>query len=158
MAEMVGRPVAKEDESVVVSVHDERAILAKVSEPVHSAVGMKNAIGERKLGAGGVDEIEKWNGERSDGSILLELEGAGGPALLFSADGRLAIVWDIRPDLNCRTGVELSGRYGRGKGEMASMKWDVQDRSLVEGRAEGDHGLLLQEERGQPPKPCRIHA
>ena len=96
MAKMVGGPVAEEDEPVIVSVHDKRAVLSKVSEPLDTAVGMKNAVGERKLGAGGVNEIEERNVQISDGSILVELEGAGGPSLLlFSADWRLAIVWDI---------------------------------------------------------------
>jgi len=95
MAERAGGPVTEEDESIVVFVDDKGAVLAKVSEPLDCAVGMKNAVSERKLGAGGMDEIEERNGERSDGGILGELEGAGGPVLLFSADGGLAIVWDI---------------------------------------------------------------
>ena len=99
---------------------------------------MKNAIGEGELGAGGMDEIEEWNGERSDGGILLlELEGAGGPfLLLFSAD---AIVWNIRPDLDCRTSVELSGRHRRREREMARMGGYVEDRGFAEGWIEGDH-------------------
>ena len=91
----VGRPAAKEDEPIVVSVHDKRTVSSKVSEPLNAPVGMKDAIGEGELGAGGMDEIKEWNGERSDGRVLLELEGAGEPALLFSADGSLAIVWDV---------------------------------------------------------------
>ena len=75
MAEVIGRPVAEENESIVVSVHDKGAVLAKVAEPLDGSVGMKNAIGERKLRAAGMDEIKEWNGERSDGGILLELEG-----------------------------------------------------------------------------------
>ena len=89
--ENIGRPVAEEDESVVISVHDKGAVLFKISEPLDVSVGMEDAVGEGKLGAGRMDEIEEWNGEGSDGSILLEFEGAGGPALLFS----LAIVWDV---------------------------------------------------------------
>ena len=86
MAKVVRGPVAKEDESVVVSVRDKRAILSKVTEPLDSTVGMKNAVGKGELGAGGVDEIGKWNGEFGGGGILAELEGAGGPFLLFSVD------------------------------------------------------------------------
>ena len=86
MAKVVRGPVAKENESVVVSVHDERTILSKVTEPLDSAVGMKNAVGKGELGAGGVDEIGKRNGEFGGGSILAELEGAGGPFLLFPVD------------------------------------------------------------------------
>ena len=138
---MVGGPVAEEDEPVVVSVHDKGAVLSKVSEPLDSAVGMKNAVGKGELGAGGVDEIEERNGERSDGGICVELEGAGGPVLLFSADcRRLAIVWDVRPDLDCRAGVGVPVCQGRGEGELAGVGRDVQDRGLVEGWAERNHG------------------
>ena len=83
---MVCGPVAKEDESVVVSVHDKGAVLSKVTEPLDSAVGMKNAVGKGELGAGGVDEVGKWNGEFGGGGVLAELEGAGGPFLLFWVD------------------------------------------------------------------------
>ena len=86
MAKVVCGPVAEEDESVVVSVHDKRTILSKVTEPLEAAVGMKNAVGKGELGAGGVDEIGKWNGEFGGGGILAGLEGAGGPFLLFSVD------------------------------------------------------------------------
>lgn len=140
MAGLAGGPVAKEDEPVVVSVHDKGAVLPIVAEPLDLAVGMKNAVGEGELGAGGVDEVEERNGERSDGGILAELEGAGGPVLLSSVDGRLAIVWDVCPDLNGRTSVELPVPYGRGERELAVMERDVQDRGLAEGRVEGNHG------------------
>ena len=92
MGLVVGGPVAEEDEPVVVSVHDKGAVLSKVTEPLDAAVGMKNAVGEGELGAGGVDEIGEWNGERDGGGILVGLEGAGGPFLLFSV---AAIVWDV---------------------------------------------------------------
>jgi hypothetical protein len=136
VAKVICGPVAEEDESVVVSVHDKGTIPLKISEPLDASVGMKNAVGKGKLRAGGKEEILEWNGERSDGSILLEFEGTGGPALLFSADGRLAIVRDIRPNLNRRTSVEPPGD---GEGEMTGMKGDVQDRSLAEGWVESEH-------------------
>lgn len=126
VSEVVGRPIAKEDESIVVSVDDKGAVPLEISQPLDRTVGMKNAIGEGELGAGWMDQVEEWNGERSDGGILLELEGAGGPVLLlFSADARLAIVWYIRPNLNDRTGVELSGFYRGGEGELTGMRGDV---------------------------------
>jgi hypothetical protein len=121
----VGSPIAEEDESVIVSVHDKRTILAEFSEPLDMAVGMENAIGEGELGAGVVDEILEWNGEGSDGGIVLEFERAGRPFLLSSADGELAIVWDVSPNLNYRTRVELSGWNSGGESEMADMKGDV---------------------------------
>ena len=121
----VGRPVAEEDESVVVSIHDERTVLAIFSQPLDSAVGMKNAVGEGKLGAGGMNEILEWNGEGSDGGVFLKLERAGRPFLLSSVGRGLAIVWDVGPDLNCRAGVGLAGDESGGEGEMAGMKGDV---------------------------------
>lgn len=144
MARGVGSPVTEKDESVIVSVHDKRTIFSEFSEPLDSAVGVKNAVGEGKLGAEWVDEILEWNGERSDGGISVELERAGRPVLLFSIDGRLAIVWNIRPNLNGRTSVELSFGYSCGECDLAGMKGDIQDRSLVERWAERDH----REERG----------
>ena len=146
MAEIVGGPVAKEDESVVVSVYDKGAVVSGVSEPLNASVGMKDAVGKGKLRAGGMDQVVEWNGEGSDGGILVEFEGAGGPALLFSADGRLAIVWNVRPYLNGRTGVEPSARHGRSERELAGVEGDVQDRGLVERRAEDEH---LGGERGR---------
>ena len=139
MAEVVGGPVTEEDESVVVSVYDKRSVVSRVSEPLDASVGMKDAVGEGKLRAGGMDQVAEWNGEGSDGGILVEFEGAGGPALLFSADGRLAIVWNVRPYLNGRTGVEPSARHRRGERELAGVKGDVEDRSLAERWAEGEH-------------------
>lgn len=121
----VGRPIAEEDESVVVSVHDKRTVLAEPSKPLDFAVGMKNAIGEGELGAGVVDEITEWNGEGSDGGIVMKLERAGRPSLLSSVDGELAIVWDVCPDLDYRMGVELSGCCGCGESEVTGMKGDV---------------------------------
>lgn len=169
MAESVCGPVAEEDEPIVVSVHDKGAVPPELSKPLDVSVGMKDAIGEGKLGAERMDEVEEWNGEGSDGSILFELEGAGRPRLLFSR--RLAIVCDICPNLNDRTGVELPVFHRRSEREMAGMKGDVQDRSLAEGWAEGDHNL--RSERGERegvrdtpclqlssffPTPCCIHA
>ena len=78
----VVRPIAQEDEPVVVFVHDKRTILAVFSKPFDSVVGMENAIGEGKLGAGRMIEILKWNGEGSDGGIVLKCERAGSPGLL----------------------------------------------------------------------------
>lgn len=91
-----GDPITEEDESVVVSVHDKRTILAVFSKPFDSTVVMENAIGERKLGAGCMDEILEWNGEGSDGGIVLKLERAGCPALLSSVGRGLAIVRNVR--------------------------------------------------------------
>lgn len=95
VAEAAGGPIAEEDESVVVSVGDRSPVLAIFTEPFYRAVGTEDAIGERKLGAGWVDEIVEWNGEGSDGGIVAEIEGTGGPALSFATVGRRAIVWDI---------------------------------------------------------------
>ena len=91
----VTSPITEEDESVVVSVRDKRTILAVFTEPLESTVGMKDAIGEGKLGAGRMDEILEWNGEGSEGRVFLKFERAGRPVLLCSVDGRLAIVWDV---------------------------------------------------------------
>lgn len=89
-------PIAEEDESVIVSVHDKRTILAVFPEPLDSTVGKKNAVSERKLGAEGVDEILEWNGEGADGGIFMKLERAGYPGLLLSLGWRgLVIVWDV---------------------------------------------------------------
>jgi len=146
MAEVVCGPVAKEDEPIVVSVYDKGAVVFGVSEPLDASVGMKDAVGEGKLRAGGMDQVVEWNGEGSDGGILVEFEGAGGPALLFSADdGRLAIVWNVRPYLNGRTGVEPSARYGHSERELAGVEGDVQDRGLGERWVEDEH---LRGERG----------
>ena len=110
---------------------------------------MKNAIGEGELGAGWMDEVEEWNGDGSDGSVLLELEGAGGPVLLlFSADAWLAIVWYIRPDLDDRTRVELSGFYRGREGEMTRMRGDVQDCGFVERWVESEHEESRERGRG----------
>jgi len=171
MAEIVGGPIAKEDEPIVVSVYDKGAVVSGVSKPLDASVGMKDAVGEGKLRAGGMDQVVEWNGEGSDGGILVEFEGAGGPALLFSADGRLvAIVWNVRPYLNGRTGVEPSARHGRSERELARVEGDVQDRSLAERWVEGEH---LRGERGEGEgwgpylelnladifrQPCGIHA
>lgn len=95
MADAAGGPVAEEDESVVVSVSDKRAVLAKVAEPFYGAVRMENAIGERKLSAGRMYEIVEWNGEGGDGGIIVEFKGTSGPAFSFATVGRMAIVWDI---------------------------------------------------------------
>ena len=86
MTQRVCGPISKEDEPIVVSVYDKGAVHSKVAKPLYAAVGMKNAIGEGELGAGGEDEIGEWNGEGSGGGILVELERAGGPFLLFPVE------------------------------------------------------------------------
>ena len=149
MAEAAGGPVAEEDESVVVSVGDKRAVLAKVAEPFYGAVGMENAVGERKLSAGRMNEIVEWNGEGGDGSIIVEFEGTSGPAFSFATVGRMAIVWDIRPDLNC---AQLCGSCRGGEGEMAGVEGDVEDCGFAEGWIEDDH--LERMERAGAAQGC----
>lgn len=87
VTERVCSPITEEDESVIVSVHDKRTVLAVFSKPLNTAVGMKDAVSEGKVRTVRImEERLEWNGQISRRRIVLKFEGAGRPFLLFSLD------------------------------------------------------------------------